>query len=140
MSKHDDDDRDYEVGYRRPPKETRYQEGQSGNPNGRPKGAKGLKASLKRELRATITVNKGGQKRRISKSEALAKRVVERALMGDASATRMLMAVDDELSRDIEAQAATVRAAAELEPDDREILTHFAARARSGQWDPDGEE
>ncbi|MEM7169243.1 MAG: DUF5681 domain-containing protein [Pseudomonadota bacterium] len=36
-------DGSYEVGYGKPPKDTRFRPGQSGNPKGRPKGAKGKK-------------------------------------------------------------------------------------------------
>ena len=32
------DGADYEVGYGKPPKHTRFKKGQSGNPKGRPKG------------------------------------------------------------------------------------------------------
>ena len=34
------DDEDYEVGYGKPPKDSRFKLGQSGNPNGRPKGSR----------------------------------------------------------------------------------------------------
>lgn len=34
------DEGDYEVGYGKPPKETRFKKGRSGNPRGRPKGAR----------------------------------------------------------------------------------------------------
>jgi hypothetical protein len=38
----DDQARDYAVGYGKPPAETRFQKGQSGNPEGRPRGTKKL--------------------------------------------------------------------------------------------------
>ena len=39
-----------EVGYGKPPAEHRFKPGKSGNPRGRPKGAKGRKATAKRVL------------------------------------------------------------------------------------------
>ena len=38
-----DDDKDYEVGYKKPPKHTQFQPGQSGNPAGRPPKSRNLK-------------------------------------------------------------------------------------------------
>ena len=60
----DDDDTpkkgDYEVGYGKPPKATQFQKGQSGNPKGRAKGAKGLRTILTEVVHAkqTIQINK----------------------------------------------------------------------------------
>src|SRR5437588_10265453 len=42
----DDRTRDYAVGYGKPPVETRFQKGQSGNPEGRPRGRRSLVALL----------------------------------------------------------------------------------------------
>ncbi|MDH3668977.1 MAG: DUF5681 domain-containing protein [Paracoccaceae bacterium] len=39
----------YEVGYAKPPKDTRFKPGQSGNPRGRPKGAKNKRPALNEE-------------------------------------------------------------------------------------------
>lgn len=44
------DRREGEVGYGKPPAEHRFKPGQSGNPRGRPKGAKGRRATAKRVL------------------------------------------------------------------------------------------
>ncbi len=39
----------YEVGYAKPPKDTRFKPGQSGNPSGRPRGAKNKRPALNEE-------------------------------------------------------------------------------------------
>ncbi len=83
-----DDTKDYEVGYGKPPKATQFKKGRSGNPKGRPKGAKGVNASLKRELETKVTVREGSHELRISKAEAIAKRLTAGALKGD---TKLLM-------------------------------------------------
>ena len=46
--------KEYQVGYRKPPKATRFQTGQSDNPKGRPKGSSNLASDLSAELGARI--------------------------------------------------------------------------------------
>lgn len=65
MSKDDGKD-DYTVGYGKPPRHTRFQKGQSGNPRGRPKGARGLKADLRAELSERVRVTENGRTRRLT--------------------------------------------------------------------------
>lgn len=55
MDKIDDD---YQVGYGRPPKQTRFRKGKSGNPTGRPKGSNNLPASFTEVSQELITVTK----------------------------------------------------------------------------------
>jgi len=55
------DDEKYEVGYGKPPKSSRWKKGQSGNPKGRPKGSRGLRGDLDRELGTHQTVIIGGK-------------------------------------------------------------------------------
>ena len=65
--------KEYTVGYRKPPKATRFKPGQSGNPKGRPKGSPNLAADLSTELGELITVREGGAAQRVSKQRALIK-------------------------------------------------------------------
>ena len=85
--------KEYQVGYRKPPKATRFQAGQSGNPKGRPKGSSNLASDLSAELGEHITVREGGQARHISKQRALIKSLMAKALQGDVRATTALLAL-----------------------------------------------
>src|SRR5262250_1952537 len=84
---------EYEVGYRKPPKATRFQAGASGNPKGRPKGSTNLATDLSAELSEHITVREGGQARRVTKQRALIKSLTAQALQGDVRATTALLAL-----------------------------------------------
>jgi hypothetical protein len=84
---------DDDVGYRRPPKATRFKPGQSGNPKGRPRGSANLATDLAAELNEQITVREGGQAQRISKQRALIKSLMAKALQGDVRATTALLAL-----------------------------------------------
>jgi hypothetical protein len=83
--------RDYSVGYGRPPAATRFKPGQSGNPNGRPKGAKNIETDLSEELGQKIKVREGEQTIRISKQRAMIKALMAKALRGDSRAIALLL-------------------------------------------------
>jgi hypothetical protein len=85
-----DDASEYEVGYSKPPKQTRFKRGRSGNPAGRPKGSKSLKTFLMAAWDEIVTVNENGVSKQISKREAAAKQLANRAAMGDLPTIKVL--------------------------------------------------
>ena len=80
------DDENDGVGYRRPPRATRFKKGQSGNPQGRPRRARNIATELRVALDAKIAVRENGKAVKLSKGAALAKSIVARALNGDMRA------------------------------------------------------
>jgi len=56
----------YEVGYGRPPKATRFKPGCSGNPKGRPKGSKAPKTLLEEALSSPSLSLRGASRERLS--------------------------------------------------------------------------
>jgi Family of unknown function (DUF5681) len=82
-----------EVGNCRPPRATGFRAGQSGNPRGRPKTARGLSALVARALGETVEAKENGRRRRITKLEAAVKQLVNRAANGDQRATQFVFAL-----------------------------------------------
>ena len=82
---------DYEVGYGKPPVNTRFKPGQSGNPKGRPRGSKSFAGLMRAALSETVQVREDGQLRHISRREAIIKSLIARALKGDARANDRLL-------------------------------------------------
>jgi hypothetical protein len=73
---------DYEVGYGKPPAKTKFQKGKSGNPIGRPKWKNppkeplNLQKALIAELKSPMTINEGGNKKKVAKLQAIVKALV----------------------------------------------------------------
>ena len=74
---HDDG---YDVGYGKPPRGTQFKKGQSGNPKGRPKGAKSFKTLVDEVLNEKVTIVVNGKPRKVTKKKALARQAVHSAL------------------------------------------------------------
>lgn len=84
-------DGDYEVGYGRPPKQSRWGPGVSGNPKGRKKGSRGLKTDLDAELRETLTIQMNGKKVKGTTQRLMLRTLAARAASGDVRASRVLI-------------------------------------------------
>lgn len=85
---------DYAVGYGRPPTHGQFKPGQSGNPGGRPKGAVTLTNLIAKAMNEKVVVHEGGRRRKITKGEAIAKQLVNKAASGDLRAIRELQTVE----------------------------------------------
>lgn len=117
---------DHEVGYSKPPKNTQFKRGKSGNPRGRPKGTKNLKTDLMEELEEKIVVHEGDRSRKISKQRAMIKSLMNRVLKGDIrAATTLLNMTMKLLDTGVEAEP---EEAEELHDDDLEILEAYKQR------------
>jgi len=83
----------YDVGYKKPPKATQFQKGNSGNPRGRPKGGRNLASLAKRVSDRKITIQENGRTRRISAGEAVLMKIFNKALAGDAPSQRLALSL-----------------------------------------------
>ena len=88
----------YEVGYGKPPANGRFKSGQSGNPKGRPKGAKNklpalneerLKSIILEESYRTIKINDGNKQVSVPMAQAVMRALSVKAVKGDHRAQRL---------------------------------------------------
>ncbi|WP_227340268.1 DUF5681 domain-containing protein [Sphingopyxis sp. P8] len=85
------DQNDYEVGYGKPPAQNRWTKGQSGNPRGRPKASRGLKADLHAELISRMEIQMNGKRISGTKQQLMLKTLTARAAAGDVRAIKALV-------------------------------------------------
>ena len=88
-----DDDKDYEVGYKKPPQHTQFQPGQSGNPAGRPPKSRNLKRLVDEVLDEKVELTENGTAQTVSKREALIRCIYIDAMKGDARARQQLIQI-----------------------------------------------
>lgn len=89
------DDREYDVGYGKPPEHTRFKKGVSGNPKGRPRGAKNkskiaeLATMVMQEGQREVEVNERGKAVKMSQMEAIVRSTHVHAIKGRPSSQRL---------------------------------------------------
>ena len=78
-------------GYGRPPKDGRFKPGCSGNPSGRPKGARNLQADLDKTLKKRVAIREDGKLRYASRLEGMLLKHYAQAAQGDTKASSQLL-------------------------------------------------
>ena len=86
MSDMTDNPADYEVGYGRPPKHTRFQPGRSGNVSGRRKKKPVHETDVLRILDEPVAVRAGNRKKEMVPREIALRKMAKSALAGDRKA------------------------------------------------------
>jgi|SRR6185437_7507660 len=76
-------DDDFKVGYKQPPRHTRFKPGNSGNPRGKQKGVRNFATDVKQTLEVPVKLSDQGRPRRVSTQQAALLRLREKALKGD---------------------------------------------------------
>ena len=120
-----DDESAYAVGYGKPPRHSRFEPGQSGNPRGRPPGSKNLSSLLQKALDEPAVVVENNRRRRIAKREAIVTQFVNQSAKGDLKATQLLLSI----LRDLESRAEPGSAEADkITEADQQIIARIKAR------------
>jgi hypothetical protein len=127
MPERDNSERSYTVGRGRPPEGGQFQKGRSGNPNGRPKGSKNFATTIQSELGRRVTVTEDGRRRKITKRDAAAKQLVNKAAGGDLKAFPFLLNEERRHESETAAQADNELV---LAPEDELVLVNFIKRIR----------
>ena len=118
--------RDYEVARGKPPVHSRFKKGQSGNPRGpRPKS---LPAMLVDALNEKVVATIDGERREITKREAVVTQLASESARADLRATKMLI----NMLKDVEkkAGAAPPTEPAPFTAADEEVMATFITRLR----------
>jgi hypothetical protein len=79
------------VGYKNPPRHSRFPKGKSGNPSGRPKGRLNSRALLAKMLAEKVTIKQGHRTRVVQKKEALLHMLMSIAMKGELKAAAFLL-------------------------------------------------
>ena len=121
-----EDEQNYNVGPGRPPLHTRFKKGRSGNPGGK---RKHMPALLADTLDEPIFITIDGERRQLTKRQAVIHQLVDKSTTADLRATKMLF----DMIKDAEHKAGIVTPPPEprrLDAADKEVVQLFVERLR----------
>ena len=112
----------YTIGYKKPPEESQFRPGKSGNPRGRPKASKNTYSILDGELSKIILLKENGKEIKLTKKQAMLRHLINKAVQGDSKAMffvfNQLLELDQK--SDLKSEASKM-----LADEDQAILKQF---------------
>lgn len=114
----------YDVGYGKPPVQTRFRKGESGNPKGRGKGSRNFATVFMMAMSQPVTITENGRRKRITKLDAAVTQLANDAARGDKKSIQLMCSLLQALEPRIEAQ----RPPKDIEPADAAVLAGLKAR------------
>jgi hypothetical protein len=124
----------YDVGYAKPPTDTQFSKGFSGNKKGRPKGTKNIATQLIEALNEEVTVWKNGKPQRVSKLEKMFEQLADQGAAGDLRALNMVLQRVDFAQNRTTAEQADV-----LDDAEHEVAQAIIERIRNAPEEPDND-
>ena len=119
------DESDHEVGYGKPPKQSQFKKGTSGNPKGRPKGTRNIATEVARALAEKVVINVAGRRKTITKREAAAIQLANKAASGDFKAINLIPAMERTLEERTKEQESKSEVSGET---DEKVVQNFFKR------------
>lgn len=119
---------DYEVGYGRPPKETRFKPGQSGNPKGRKRKPQSVREQMREILDGKIQVAEGGVVKKRSRRSVMLTSVANNAAKGDLKAADFVLGFSEALEKPDQDPN-------QLSPEEQMLLEKIIRDLRGEGWD-----
>jgi hypothetical protein len=116
------------VGYGQPPVTSRFKPGTSGNPKGRPTGAKNLKTLIREAMTASIPIQEGEKTRRVTRLEGVVLRQIQSALRGNDKSAMAVLKMALQLGF---LQDSSESGEIGLSSEDERILDELLARSRN---------
>jgi hypothetical protein len=97
----------YKVGYSKPPKQSQFKKGTSGNPNGRPRGSKNPATVINKVFWKPVKVTQDGKPTRIPIIELALTRLVTNAAKGDHKAMELTWKISTQCSEGTQSGSVT---------------------------------
>jgi Family of unknown function (DUF5681) len=127
----------YEVGFGKPPRQTRFEIGNQAGRRGRPRGSENLATIVEEEFDATIEVTEAGKRRRLSKRRVGIRQLANKIATGDIKATALYIELLSKLGHLVRPQTGETL---QLDERDMETITRIAAFLDGSQSSGDGGE